>query len=169
MLAGLTLAFVPALEGAQGGPLMVLTDTGEVRDGLPVLARHPAGSEVSRVLSRGFSGRLLHLYRLEQVFLATRGGPQPEPAYLALTRNQGGFPRLGFYLGDEEKRQTSYVDLHFRQDLAGVFGATDQIFPHELAHIVLSRLVGSPEGGGANQVHAIGVRTDPITCAVRRA
>jgi hypothetical protein len=163
MLAGLTLAFVPALVGAQPPLLVVLTDTGKVREGLPVLARASAGLEVSRVLSRGFSGRLLRVYQLEQVFLATRGGPRPQPAYLALTRNQGGFPRVGFYLGDEEKRQTSYVDLHFRQELVGRFGATDQIFPHELAHVILSRLVGSPEGGGSNQVHAVGVRIDAIT------
>jgi hypothetical protein len=109
MLAGLTLALVPVLVDAQGGPLVVVTDTGNVRDGLPVLTPDPGGLEVRRVLSRGFSGRLLRLYQLEQVFLATRGGPQPEPAYLALTSNQGGFPRLGFYLGDHEKRQTNYV------------------------------------------------------------
>jgi len=161
-ILGLALALGPASGGAQDRPLVVLTDTGRTCDGLPVLAPHPAGLEINRALSRGFSGRLLRLYRLEQVFLATRGGPPPEPAYLALTSNQGGFPRVGFYLGEEEKRQTSYVDLHLRQDLTGRFGASDQIFPHELAHIMLSRLIGPPGDGGSNQVHAVGVRTDRI-------
>jgi hypothetical protein len=163
MLATLALAMASSSGAAQDKPLVVLTDTGKTRDGLPVLAPHPAALEADRVLSHGFSGRLLRVYYLEQVFLTTRGGPPPEPAYLVLTGNQGGFPRVGFYLGDKEKRQTSYVDLYFRQVLSGRFGASDQIFPHELAHIILSRLVGPPEDGGTNQVHAIGVRTDPVT------
>ena len=39
----------------------------------------------------------------------------------------------------------------------------DQIFPHELLHIIARQLAGEPRESGANQVHAIGVRTDPVT------
>jgi hypothetical protein len=39
----------------------------------------------------------------------------------------------------------------------------DQIFPHELLHVIVRQLAGERRGGGSNQVHAIGVRTDPET------
>jgi hypothetical protein len=38
----------------------------------------------------------------------------------------------------------------------------DQIFPHELAHVMQRQLAGELAEGGTNQVHALGVRTDPI-------
>ena len=163
ILGMLAVALLPIRAAAQVERLVVLTDTGTIRGGLPVLARDGEGSETVRALSRGFGGRWLHVYQLEQAYLASRGGPRPEPAYLALTGHQGGFPRRGFFLGDEEKRQADYVDLFARHADVGRFGAHDQIFPHELAHIILGRVAGPPAGGGANQVHAVGVRTDPVT------
>jgi hypothetical protein len=39
----------------------------------------------------------------------------------------------------------------------------DQIFPHELLHVIVRQLAGEPRASGANQVHAVGVRTDPVT------
>ncbi len=38
----------------------------------------------------------------------------------------------------------------------------DQIFPHELMHIIVRQLAGEPRVSGGNQVHAVGVRTDPV-------
>ena len=165
----LLLLAAPAAAGAspQTSPseqlLVVLTDTGSEREGLPVYARHPDPDRHLAVLTRGFSGRLLRLYRLEQQFLAARDGRAIEPAYLLLSTNQGGFPRFGFWLGDEKKDGVGYVDLHRDSDLSGRLGAMDQIFPHELAHVVLHQLAGESPEGNANQVHAIAVRTDRIT------
>jgi hypothetical protein len=145
--------------------LVVLAPTGELRDGLPVLVRHPSPSAHEGVLTRGFSGRLLRLFRYEQQFLNRRDGRAIEPAYLLLSTNQGGFPRFGFWLDGARKGDTGYVDLHQGSRLAGRFGAMDQIFPHELTHVIVQQLAGPPPPGvsGANQVHAIGVRTDPAT------
>jgi hypothetical protein len=157
------LSFVALPAFAQDRPLvMVLTETGQTREGAPVLQPHPEGAGAAAILSRGFSGRALRLFRYEQTFLHKKGGPEPEPAYLLLSQTQGGFPRFGFYLGDQDKRHAGYVDLHHRQTLTGRFGAMDQIFPHELAHVMVQQLSGPPAEGGANQVHAIGVRTDPF-------
>jgi hypothetical protein len=102
------------------------------------------------------------LYRLAQQLLARERGQPVEPAYLLRSSNQGGFPRLGFYLDDVPKRNVAYVDVHHRNQTGGRFGAVDQIFPHELWHVILRQLAGEAPPGGANQVHAIGVRTDPI-------
>ncbi len=141
--------------------LVVLADTGRTCGDLPVLEVDPAAHRHRAALTRGFSGRLLQLYRWEQQYLARRDGRPVEPAYLLLSGNQGGFPRYGFCLGDEPKPGVAYVDLHRDGDVDGRFGAMDQIFPHELLHVVLHHLAGESPEGGANQVHALGVRTDP--------
>ncbi len=141
--------------------LVILTETGQVRDGVPVYTRHPHPEAAQWVLERGFSGRMLRLYQLEQDYLRRASGSRPEPAYLLLSGQRGGFPRFGFYLDDADKRGAGYVDLHKSGRAAGRFGAMDQIFPHELAHIIVRQLAGEPRPGGSNQMHATGVRTDP--------
>jgi hypothetical protein len=141
--------------------LMILRDTGVVRNGLPVLEEHGTNEEVVRALGRGFASTMVDLYALEQTYLHRKGGPTPEPAYLLLSQNEGGFPRFGFFLGDTDKSGVGFVDLHEGQRIAGRFGALDQIFPHELAHVILHQLAGPPPPGGSNQIHAVGLRTDP--------
>jgi hypothetical protein len=161
------LMLVPKPAWAAGGAdspagrLVILSDTGRLREGLPVLTRHPNPGPLLDVLQRGYSGKLIRLYALEQAYLYRAGRNPAEPAYLLLSNRQGGFPRFGFYLDDEAKRGVGYVDLHVRSQLTGRFGAVDQIFPHELMHVIVQQLAGEPPPGGANQVHAIGVRTDP--------
>ena len=144
-------------------PLFILEPTGATRDGLPVLALTPNSGATLAVLERGFSGRLLRLYAMEQEFLHRKTGRLPEAAYLLLSDHQGGFPRIGFYLGDEKKADAGWVDLHRGSRLSGQFGAMDQIFPHELMHVIMRQLAGPARESGGNQVHAIGVRTDPVT------
>jgi hypothetical protein len=141
-------------------PLVMLSATGEVRDGLPVVIPHPEPARYLSALIRGYSGRLLRLYRLAQHF--AHPDRTPQPAYLALTGNQGGFPRFGFH--DESPRPgIAYVDLHRGSQISGRAGAMDQIFPHELLHIIVRDLAGPMPRSRATQVHAVGVRTDRVT------
>jgi hypothetical protein len=142
--------------------LVVLTDTGQVRDGLHVFAPHPAAARVSAALQRGFPARLVRLYRMEQSYLSRATGSSIEPAYLEFSRRQGGFPGFGFHLGAQAKSRAGYVDLYEPRDIRPRFGGVDQIFPHELAHVILRQLTGEPPRGGSTQGHAIGVRTDPL-------
>lgn len=142
--------------------LVVLAPTGQSRDDLPILVQHPAPAAIEATLTRGFSGRLLHLYALEQEFLRRQTGRTVEPAYLLLSNRQGGFPQFGFYLGDEKKPNVGWVDLHRNLRLDSRFGAMDQIFPHELLHVIVRQLAGEPRKSGSNQMHAVGVRTDPV-------
>ena len=141
-------------------PLVILSDTGEERNGLPVVVRHPEPGPYLRVLTRGYSGRLLRLYVLVQRF--ARPERPPQPAYLVLSNHQGGFPRYGFYF-DGPQPDTAYVDLYRGGDVTGRAGAMDKIFPHELLHIIVFDLAGEAPEGQASQVHAIGVRTDRVT------
>ncbi|HEY5910018.1 MAG TPA: hypothetical protein VJA21_05380 [Verrucomicrobiae bacterium] len=163
VLAAGETAGAPSPDRTEPALLVVLSDTGSEREGLPVFKPAADGRRWLDVLERGFSGRVLRLYRLVQ---ARRFGGEAaliEPAYLALTGNQGGFPRYGFFLEGTAKRGVAYIDLHRNSDLSGRFGATDQIFPHELMHVIVRQLAGEMPEGGANQVHAIGVRTDRST------
>ena len=139
--------------------LRVLSDTGQRRDGFPAVERHPDPRPYVESLTRGYSGRLLRLYQLEQRFV--RPGQPTQPGILVLSDNDGGFPRWGLYENGAQPR-TAYVDLHRRMRAAG-HRATDQIFPHELLHIIVHDLAGEPPTGYATQIHAAGVKTDRIT------
>lgn len=162
------VALAAVLLHAQAGPatpraesFVLLSDTGERRDDLPVVVPHPSPEPYVTELTRGFSGRLLRLYPMVQRFAHPER--QPQPAYLVLSGNQGGFPRFGMYLDGRRLPHAAYVDLHRNGDLANRFGAMNQIYPHELLHIIVTDLLGPPPGGRANQIHAIGVRTDRVT------
>jgi hypothetical protein len=138
-------------------PVLVLSDTNQERDGLAVATAHPDPGPFTRVLTHGYSGRLVRLYRLAQRF--AHPDRDPQPAVLVLSDNQGGFPRFGLHL-DTPRLDLAYVDLHRGKRLSGAFAAIDQIYPHELLHIIVHDLAGSPPDGNSNQIHAIGVKTD---------
>ena len=140
--------------------VVVLSATGSTRDGLPVAVPHPDPGDVATVLSRGYAKRLVRLYEMAQRFARPESAPQP--AYLVLTDNQGGFPRQGLFL-DRAQPRLAYVDLHRRSTPSGRAGALDQIYPHELLHLIVADLAGPPPEGHATQVHAVGVCTDRVT------
>jgi hypothetical protein len=161
----LTVLFASRIESspAESGELfVVMAETGRIRDGLPVFLPEASAESTRQVLLRGFSGRWLKLFQYVQAYRRANGGPSMEPAYLLLSSNEGGFPRFGFWSEGQAKKDVGYVDLHRRSRVSGRFGSLDQIFPHELAHIIFYQLAGEPPAGGANQVHAIGLRTDPV-------
>jgi hypothetical protein len=162
-LAALLCTFLLLPWSAASQPLLVvLRTTGQEREGLPVVEPHPDAGPVADVLQRGFSGRLLQLFARQQELLRQKTGREPQPAYLVLSDRQGGFPQFGFYLNDDKQPDVGWVDLHRNSRLSGRFGAMDQIFPHELLHVIVRQLAGEPRESGGNQVHALGVRTDPV-------
>jgi hypothetical protein len=164
VLAALTLVLAATLSTAGASDtLVLLQETGEKREGLPVLKPYAGGEEIAALLSQGLSGTLLRVYREVQTYLERAEGIQPEPAYVLLGDRSGGYARHGFFLGDVDKRHAYYVDLSRDAPVVGEFGAIDQLFPHELFHALRSQLVGPLGDGYANQVHALGVRTDRIT------
>jgi len=152
---------VTGLSTGTGAQIVILVPNGDTRDGLPVMRRHPASDAASAVLTRGYSARLLRLYALEQEYLRRKSAIPPEPAYLVLSERQGGFAKFGFYLGDQKKPDVGWIDLHRNSRLSGRFGSVDQIFPHELLHVIVRQLAGPPRISGSNQIHAVAVRTDP--------
>ena len=117
-----------------------------------------------RVSTGDCRGSSYRVYRWIQLYRqAVEAGLEVEPAYVLLSERQGGYAREGFVLGEVEKPTAGYVDVHKDWPVAGKFGALDQIVPHELAHVIRRQLVGPLADGSANQVHALGLRTDPVT------
>ena len=160
--AALSLLFALSVVDA-AAQIRILTATGATRDGLPVVRPHPDPAAVEAVLTRGFSGRLLRWYAREQEYLRRTTGRPPEPAYLVLSDRRGGFAEVGFDLDGERKPDAGWVDLHRDARLSGRFGTVDQMFPHELLHVIARQLAGEPRQSGGNQVHAAVLRTDPVT------
>jgi len=154
------LGVVASVAQAQEPLIMLLSPTGEERDGLPVLQEHAEPAAALEGLSRGLSGTILRVYHRAQRYLANREGRPVEPAYVLLAPQSFGFARQGFFLGDVEKRTNGYVDVDSDWPITGTFGAIDQIVPHELAHVMRRQLVGEMIHVGTNQIHALGVRTD---------
>lgn len=156
------LTVVSPLTAQERADIVVLTETGDERNGLPVLAHHPRPEAVVSALHSGVSGVLIRVYRLVQQYRRVQDGTPVEPAYMLLSSSQGGYARYGFVLDGEARPGVAYVDLHRDRPLVGTFGSTDQLFPHELAHALRQQLAGPLQESGTNQVHAIGLRTDPV-------
>ncbi len=71
---------MPCLAQVKGDSLLVvLSDTQNKRNGLPVLDLHPQGPAIAEGLRKGFPLKMLHLYRYVQVYL--NPNRPPEPAY----------------------------------------------------------------------------------------
>lgn len=160
-LIALSVSVPPTDPDSRQAALVVLVDTGAQQEGLPVVERHPDPAPYLDELGRGFSGRLLRLYTLAQRF--ARPGVPPQPAYLVLTNNQGGFPKVGFFFDGKPQPDAAYVDLHRSKSITERFAAINQIYPHELVHVIVRDLAGAFPGSGLSQIHAIGVRTDRAT------
>jgi hypothetical protein len=131
--------------------LVVMQPTGEQVDRLPLMQAVPdtAGlyRETIELVERSFMGEVIDLYFMTQNYLVNTGRlPHHEPAYMALTQEQGGFARTGFYLLENgrriDKRQVRYVDIiekSVREDPARLMSIT-QLYPHEMGHLIYGLL-----------------------------
>lgn len=159
------LALAAPVAAADPG-LVVLHDTGKVEQNLPVLARDPAPQDVEAALTKGFSGRMLRLYAWAQTYLQNKTGRTPEPAYLLFSTTQGGIPKQGLVLDGNAKPDAGYVDLYLgsRRRLVGDLGTVDQIFPHELFHIIYEQLTGIQNRQAPSaRMHGTPIKTDALT------
>ncbi|MCB9048711.1 MAG: helix-hairpin-helix domain-containing protein [Lewinellaceae bacterium] len=130
--------------------IVILRPTGETIDGLPEMAIVPDTSLLYRkarqAVGHTFAREIVELYFLAQVYLRNKGERETiEPAYLALTQNQGGYARFGFHLQDVGAMpQTPYVDIVEKTVEAplGRLMSFTQLYPHEMGHVIY-RLLSS--------------------------
>jgi len=139
--------------------IVLMEPTGKKIDGYPemqILSDTSAlYQNVHAIIDSSVVDEILGLYYLAQVYLKNTGKiDHIEPPYLALTENQGGYAKKGFYLMEDGKlidhTQTSYVDLLQKtvlQEPDGLMSFT-QLYPHELGH-VLYGAIARPDTGDA--------------------
>ena len=96
-----------------------------------------------------------------------------EPAYLFLSDRQGGFPAESFWLEQpdgalREKRGVPFVDTVVDEhDLdPGTIDGLEEIFAHELGHLVMAALAGPAPRRASSATHFVTVRTDAWTAFV---
>ena len=131
--------------------IVLLEPAGDSVDNLPVMTRVADTTElynkVMKNIHSSFINDFLDLNFILQLYLVnTHRKDSVEPAYLALTSNQGGFARTGFVLSENgnqvRKPSTPYVDITRGQatsNMAGLMSVT-QLYPHECGHVFIHLL-----------------------------
>lgn len=157
--------------------VILMQPTGEITGELPEMILVPDTTELYRTVMRNinnsFIGEFLDLYFIAQVFLKNNDETDSiEPAYLALTQNQGGFAKFGFSIKQGEnhilKKNAPYVDIVAGHASAspGRLMSFTQLYPHEMGHVICHLLC--PEDSAANNtrstdVHFFSIITDYST------
>jgi len=153
--------------------LVLIKPTGEEVDSLvemeTINRASPLAEQVYPIVDSSVISEFLILHELLQTYLFNTRAKAIEPAYLALTQNQGGFAKQGFVLksGDQhiKKDQSFYVDIIEsvgEKDYASLMSIT-QLYPHELGHIfyrLLSSNDSIEESSKNLNIHFFSMMTD---------
>ncbi|MFQ5628044.1 MAG: hypothetical protein ACE5I1_04720 [bacterium] len=100
--------------------IVLIRPTGKKLDDLPEMIVLPDTSRLHesamQTIEQSFIHEAIDLYFLAQIYLKNKGvRTEIEPAYIALTKNQGGFAKFGFLLlnggAHIDKSKTPYVDI----------------------------------------------------------
>lgn len=129
------------------GPLVLLRPTGRTVQNLPEMQVEPDTSARYRgfihLARTTFIRDFLDLYFAAQYYLVNTGSRKViEPAYIAITDQEGGFARKGFVLlqnGRQSEHPASlYVDLveGAVQGPQNKLMSLTQLYPHEMAHVI---------------------------------
>ncbi|MCB0572118.1 MAG: helix-hairpin-helix domain-containing protein [Phaeodactylibacter sp.] len=151
--------------------VVVLQPTGNTIDSLIEMEVVPDTSRLylltMSAIDNSFAREIVSLYYYLQLYLKNKGERTTiEPAYLALTQNQGGFARFGFYLkGEGPMPNSPYIDIVAKtieapQDRLMSF---TQLYPHEMGHVfyrLLSSDASMEETSRAVDIHYFPMITD---------
>jgi hypothetical protein len=133
----------------------------------PVFRAAPASQLLEGVrheLDGSFAQQALRLDRYARNLITTRREKArasveewlTAPMYLLMSTEEGGFARFGFWLEDAAGKRTlvkaGYVDLVISQRSIDS-GDFEEIFPHELGHLVLKALTGGFASGQSRKMH----------------
>jgi hypothetical protein len=145
----------------------VVTATAPDGRSYPVFRRAPAGNleeSVRTDLDKSFAQEALRLDRYARNLVAARSEtartPVEEwlaaPMYLLMSAEEGGFARFGFWLEDAAATRklvlSGYVDLVVSQNSVDT-GDFEEIFSHELGHLILKALTGGVGNGPSRKMH----------------
>jgi helix-hairpin-helix protein len=160
---------VPALDANK----QVLTATAPDGHSYPVFREAPPSklvSDVRRELETSFAQQVLRLDRYARNLIITKRTQAhrsseewlTEPMYFLMSTEEGGFARFGFWLQDDAGKRklilAGYVDMVVGDDCSQ--GCIEEIFSHELGHLILRALTGSLEAGHSRKMHQSMTVTD---------
>ncbi len=128
--------------------------------------------KVNDIVINSFVNDMLDLYYLAATYLKNKDKLITiEPAYLALSKNDGGYAKVGFHLktdsGHIEKTNVPYIDIvegRIDGSYAKLMSIT-QLYPHEMGHLIYGML-NLNKGNYSSRsvdVHYFSVRTDYST------
>jgi len=131
--------------------LVLMQPTGESENNQPEMVQLKDTTELYKTvksnIDSSYISDFLELYTIAQSYLVNINKLNSvEPAYLALTENEGGFAKQGFYLVNGESRlnknHTPYVDITIRAATSPVnkLMSFSQLFPHEMGHVLFRLL-----------------------------
>jgi len=154
---------VPVLDTKQS----VVTATAPDGKPYPVFRVAPVTKLLGRVrgeLETSFAQHVLKLDRYARnLLIARRAGARAPideeltaPMYLLMSTEEGGFARFGFWLEDANGKGklvlAGYVDLVVSEDSVEA-GDFEEIFSHELGHLILKALTGGLPHGRSRKGH----------------
>jgi hypothetical protein len=140
-------------------PIVVLEPAGPPDEkGHPMLRPARPSALLRRIQAALASDEPARARRLEALARGMAGGPGAgsEPAYLVLAAEEGGFARRGFWL-ERRGSPARFVD-RYRVDLVVdekslEDGSFEEVFPHEMGHVILRELLGEIPSGFSRASH----------------
>lgn len=130
----------------------------------PILKRAAVTDALAKAIAaEATRGALKFVLALDEEAQRLAGAPKPEPTYLLRSDEDGGFARRGFWLSDANNKvawhSDPYVDLVVdKQSVED--GGFEEIFAHELGHVLLRRLVPKLPNGYSRTPHSSLAVTD---------
>lgn len=153
------VVLVPMTAGNR--PVMRAAPQGEAQ--APILKRAPNDAISKAIAIEALRGTTKFMLALDEQAQRVAGIANPRPTYLLRSQQEGGFAKLGFWLADANNnvawRSDPYVDLVIdRQSIDD--GSFEEIFAHELGHVILRRLVPKLPNGMSRAAHSSLAVTD---------
>jgi DNA uptake protein ComE-like DNA-binding protein len=153
------VVLVPMTAGDK--PLMRAGPKGEPQ--APILKRAPNDALTKGIVQETSRGATKFMLGLDEQAQRIAGTTAPEPTYLLRSQEEGGYARRGFWLGDANNNLVwhadPYVDLVVDKESVED-GGFEEIFAHELGHVLLRRLVPRLPNGLSRTPHSSLAVTD---------
>lgn len=165
------LGAVPAANAAQLGVLSPVIINHEAQmqarptgPGMaPVVTRITSGPLFEAIQTEATTGFTAAAIALDELASETAGVQHSGVTWLMLAQEDGGFARWGFWLQEGEQRRyidEPMVDLVADADSVAD-GSFEEIFAHELGHVMLRRLLPLPQGYSRTPHHSYSTTDQP--------
>ena len=137
---------------AKQQPLMKAAPSGKGQ--APVVVRLTSGPLFDQIQREAAGGFIAKVLALDELAMHLAGSSKT--SWLMLSMEDGGFARKGFWLregGSEHWLDEAFVDLVVDADSIAD-GGFEEIFAHEMGHVMLHRLLDLPQGYSRTPHHS---------------